>query len=228
MKLSGRTALVTGTARGIGPAIARALRAEGAHVLCHARTEDGAREAAVAVEGEPIWGDLAYETEIAAIAAQTRALAPRLDVLVHNAGILRRGGVEDVTADDLLEVYRVNVVAPILLTQALLPELRHARARIVVLSSTMGQFAGGMGGGSLPYRASKAAINVFVVNAAVELATVGIKINAMHPGWVRTAMGGPAASVTPEKAAETALFLASLPDDGPSGGFFRDGREIPW
>ena len=149
--------------------------------------------------------------------------------LVHNAGILLRGSAADVDRGALERSFAVNAVAPVLLTEALLPALRAARsARVVVVSSTMGQLAGGMSGGSLPYRMSKAAANVFVANCAAELARDGILLNAMHPGWVRTDMGGAGASVSVEEAAATALRLATLPDDGPSGRFHRRDEEIPW
>jgi NAD(P)-dependent dehydrogenase (short-subunit alcohol dehydrogenase family) len=123
----------------------------------------------------------------------------------------------------------VNVLAPFGLTQALLPALRRARhARIVVVSSTMGQFTNGMSGGSLPYRLSKAAVNAFTLTAAADLGPDGILVNAMHPGWARTDMGGRAATVEPDDAAKTALQLATIDAGGPTGRFWRDGVEIPW
>ena len=141
MLLDGQTALVTGTGRGLGPAIAGALGSEGARLLCHARTSEDAHRAAQDLGGEPVWGDLSGEEGIAAVAEQALALAPALDVLVHNAGILRRGGAADARRADIEACFAVNVLAPFGLTQALLPALRRAgHARIVVISSTMGQF----------------------------------------------------------------------------------------
>jgi len=126
-------------------------------------------------------------------------------------------------------VLAVNVLAPVFLTQALLGPLRAAdSARIVVISSTMGQLSHGMSGGSLAYRLSKAAVNAVVANSAAELRADGILVNAMHPGWVRTAMGGSGAHIEPERAAANALKLATLPDGGPTGSFFYDGEEIAW
>jgi NAD(P)-dependent dehydrogenase (short-subunit alcohol dehydrogenase family) len=229
MSLDGVHALVTGTNRGIGQAIARALRDAGSSLVCHARAETAAREAAAAVDGAPVWGDLSDPAQIRDIASQVGAVTPELGVLVHNAGLLRRGSIDDVSRADIDDVLAVNVYAPVFLTQALLPLLRAAgRARVVVVSSTMGQLSGGMSGGSLPYRLSKTAVHAFVVNTAAELRGDGILVNAMHPGWVQTAMGGPAAPISVEAAAAAALQLASLPDDGPTGGFFRDGKPIPW
>jgi NAD(P)-dependent dehydrogenase (short-subunit alcohol dehydrogenase family) len=229
MLLDGQTALVTGTGRGLGPAIVTALKSEGARVLCHARTEIDARRASIDLGGEPVWGDLASADGVAAAAAQAAQLAPQLHVLVHNAGVLRRGGVADALRSDIEDCFAVNVLAPFGLTQALLPSLRAAgHARIVVVSSTMGQFTSGMRGGSLPYRISKSAVNAFVANTASELAGAGILVNAMHPGWVRTDMGGSSASVAPEEAAKMALQLATLDAGGLTGRFWRDGVEIPW
>ncbi len=229
MLLDGQTALVTGTGRGLGPAIVTALKSEGARVLCHARTEIDARRASIDLGGEPVWGDLGTEQGIAAAAAQAAQLAPQLHVLVHNAGVLRRGGVADALRSDIEDCFAVNVLAPVGLTQALLPSLRAAgHARIVVVSSTMGQFTSGMRGGSLPYRISKSAVNAFVANTASELKDDGILVNAMHPGWVRTDMGGTSASVEPEQAAKMALQLATLDAGGLTGRFWRDGVEIPW
>jgi hypothetical protein len=229
MLLDGQTALVTGTGRGIGPAIVAALRSEGARVLCHARTEIDARRASIDLGGEPVWGDLSTAEGVREVGVQARQLAPQLHVLVHNAGVLRRGGVADAQRSDIEECFAVNVLAPFGLTQALLPSLRAAgHARVVVVSSTMGQFASGMRGGSLPYRISKAAVNAFVANTSSELASDGILVNAMHPGWVRTDMGGAGASVAPEQAARMALQLATLDAGGATGRFWRDGVEIPW
>ncbi len=229
MLLDGQTALVTGTGRGIGPAIVTALKSEGARVLCHARTEADARRASIDHGGEAVWGDLSTADGVAATAARAAQLAPQMHVLVHNAGVLRRGGVADALRSDIEECFAVNVLAPVGLTQALLPALRAAgHARVVVVSSTMGQFTSGMRGGSLPYRISKSAVNAFVANTASELAGDGILVNAMHPGWVRTDMGGSGAGVTPEEAARMALQLATLDAGGLTGRFWRDGVEIPW
>ena len=174
MLLDGQTALVTGTGRGIGPAIVTALRSEGARVLCHARTEIDARRASIDLGGEPVWGDLSTAEGVREVGAQAATLAPQLHVLVHNAGILHRGGVADVVRSDIEECFAVNVLAPVGLTQALLPSLRAAGlARVVVVSSTMGQLTSGMRGGSLPYRISKAAVNAFVANTASELPATG-------------------------------------------------------
>jgi NAD(P)-dependent dehydrogenase (short-subunit alcohol dehydrogenase family) len=155
------------------------------------------------------------------------AEAPALHVLVHNAGILRRGRLADTSPEDFTDTLDVNLRAPFFLTQELLPQLRAANgARIVVVSSRAGAMNEGMSGGSMAYRMSKAAVNAFVCNLAAELASDRILVNAMHPGWVRTDMGGRSAAVAPEDGADTVLFLATLPDGGPSGKFWFERRQI--
>jgi NAD(P)-dependent dehydrogenase (short-subunit alcohol dehydrogenase family) len=231
VRLSGKNALVTGTSRGIGPAIARALASEGARVLCHARREGDARTLADELGGVAIIGDLSTAEGVASVAAQTVAAAPALDVLVHNAAINPRGheSFDEVEPEIFDEVLRVNVMAPLFLTQALLGPLRAAgSARVVVLSSGAGQLSGGMGADGLSYRVSKAAVNAVTVVAAAALRGDGILVNTMSPGWVKTDMGGPDAELSPEEGADTAVFLATLPDDGPSGRFFYQRREIDW
>jgi NAD(P)-dependent dehydrogenase (short-subunit alcohol dehydrogenase family) len=227
VELDGRSALVTGTSRGIGPHIASGLAKLGARVLCHARREEDARGRAAEVGGVPVWGDLAGLDGVRSLASQVAAEAPALAVLVHNAGVLHRGRIDDTTPDDFADTLDVNVRAPFFLTQALLPQLRAAAgARVVVVSSRAGAMNEGMSGGSMAYRISKAAVNAFACNLAAELAPDGILVNAMHPGWVRTDMGGRSAAVAPEDGADTAIFLATLPDGGPSGKFWFERREI--
>ena len=112
--------------------------------------------------------------------------------------------------------------------EAIVPGMRErGYGRVVNLSSGAGQLSG-IGAGYPAYRMSKAALNALTRLTAAELGPGDIKINAMCPGWVRTDMGGPNATRTVEKGAETAVWLATLPADGPTGGFFRDRKPIPW
>jgi NAD(P)-dependent dehydrogenase (short-subunit alcohol dehydrogenase family) len=237
VRLSGKNALVTGTSRGIGPAIASAFAAEGARVLCHARCEGDAHARADELGGVPIFGDLSTEDGIASVAEQTIAAAPELHVLVHNAAINPRGheSFDEVERELFEEVLQVNVFAPLFLTQALLEPLRAAgSARVVMLSSGAGQFGDGKSGGGLfsgdglSYRVSKAALNAVTAVAAAALRKDGILVNSMNPGWVKTDMGGPGATLAPEEGADTAFYLATLPDGGPSGRFFYQRREVAW
>jgi NAD(P)-dependent dehydrogenase (short-subunit alcohol dehydrogenase family) len=116
------------------------------------------------------------------------------------------------------------------LTQALLGPLRAAghSGRIVIVSSDSGRFSVAKDGAAFPYRMSKAAVDMLTLNLAAALAPDGILVNAMHPGWMRTGMGGPDAPVAPEQAAEAALHLATLPDGGPTGRLWQDTRAVEW
>jgi NAD(P)-dependent dehydrogenase (short-subunit alcohol dehydrogenase family) len=226
--MTGRNALVTGASRGIGAAVADVLAEQGAHVICHARSETAARAAAERVAGSAVWGEFDRLEGVRQVADQTRALVSELHALVHVAAVLHMDRIDDVTLEALNQTWAVNVVAPILLTQALLEPLRAGRARIVAVSSTEGQLARGMPGGSLSYRVSKTALHAFVANAASDLAPDGIVVNAVHPGWVKTDMGGASAVVEPREAGENVAWLAGFPDGGPTGRFYFERREIPW
>jgi len=220
-------ALVSGASRGIGREIARQLAADhGFAVLAGARDPDGA--------GEPDHGsndwvqlDVADAASVQRLAERVRSEPGRLDVLVNNAGVY--GGHESVADFDLAEAHAVletNVFGAWRLTQAMLPLLHESpRARIVNVSSGAGQLSD-MDGGRAAYRVSKAGLNVLTrVLAADE---EGILTNSLCPGWVRTDMGGENAPRSVEEGADTAVWLATLPDDGPSGGFFRNREPIPW
>jgi NAD(P)-dependent dehydrogenase (short-subunit alcohol dehydrogenase family) len=228
--LADRTALVTGTSRGLGRAIAHLFAGEGARVVAHARTREAAEDVAGTVGGQPVWGDLATEEGVVAVARQAAALAPQLHVLVHNAGIGSPGGLDDHSRAQFDRVMAVNAAAPLFLTQALLGPLRAAgrKGRIVIVSSDSGRFTVAKNGVAFPYRMSKAAANMLTLNLAAALAPDKILVNAMHPGWMRTRMGGPEAPVDPEEAAQTALHLASLPDGGPTGHLWEDRQRIAW
>jgi NAD(P)-dependent dehydrogenase (short-subunit alcohol dehydrogenase family) len=188
-------------------------------VLRHARTA-----------GEGIWGDLATEDGIAAVAQQTVAAAPDLQLLVHNAAVNPRPeeSLDEVALATLRTVHAVNFEAPVLLTQALLGALRAgAPSQVIVVSSEAGQFSTGLGPRGLSYRTSKAAVNAFVVVAARALRTDGIRVNAVHPGWVRTDMGGPSAPLSVEQGARTVVELA-FRDDEPTGQMFDATGAVDW
>jgi len=138
----------------------------------------------------------------------------------------RTGAIEQHSRDQFDRVMAVNAAAPLFLTQALLGPLRAAgrAGRIVIVSSDSGRFSVAKNGVAFPYRMSKAAVNMLTLNLAAALAADGILVNAMHPGWIRTDMGGPDAPVSPAEAAETALHLACLRDGGASGNLRGDQR----
>jgi NAD(P)-dependent dehydrogenase (short-subunit alcohol dehydrogenase family) len=230
VKLAGRTALVTGTNRGLGLAITRRFAAEGARVLCHARTREAAEAVAESVGAEPVWGDLSTQEGVLATATEAAAIARKLHVLVHNAAVGSPGGIEDHSRDQFERVMAVNAAAPLFLTQALLGPLRAAgrQGRVVIVSSDSGCFSVAKNGVAFPYRMSKAAVNMLTLNLAAALAPHGILVNAMHPGWMRTDMGGPDAPVSTDEAAESALYLACLPDGGPTGRLWAERCQIEW
>jgi len=154
----------------------------------------------------------------------------RLDVLVNNAGIM----VDEGDADPIeeLEIVRdtmqTNVYGPLLLSRLAIPIMKSRRyGRIVNLSSGMGSLTE-MGAGYIAYRMSKAGINVVTRVLAAESEGMGILVNSVDPGWVKTDMGGRGATRSVAKGAESVVWLATLPDNGPTGGFFHDRKAVPW
>ncbi len=182
------------------------------------------------VGGEPVWGDLSTHAGVLEAANRASAIAPELHALVHNAGIGSPGALEEHSREQWERVLAVNAGAPLFLTQALLRPLRAAvpSARIVIVSSDSGRFSVAKDGVAFPYRMSKAAVNMLALNLAAALAADSILVNAMHPGWLRTDMGGTDAPVAPEQAAETAYYLATLPDGGLTGRLWHDKALIDW
>jgi NAD(P)-dependent dehydrogenase (short-subunit alcohol dehydrogenase family) len=220
-----RVALVTGTSRGIGPEIARELAADhGFMVFAGARDPDDVEE----VEGIiPIELDVTDQTEIDEAQERIGSEVGHLDALVNNAGVYGDPiGAADYDLDRAHEVLEVNTFGPWRLIQAFLPLLRRSsQPRIVNVSSGAGQLSD-MYGGRAAYRVSKAALNALTRTLAYD--EDDVKVNVMCPGWVRTDMGGSGATRSVEEGADTAVWLATLPDDGPTGGFFRDRESIPW
>ena len=191
--LAAKNALVTGTSRGIGRALAQAPSDAGARVLCHARTLAVATEVAEAVGGFRYSATWVARRSSNRFATQVDEAVAALHVLVHNAAINPRPREElgEIDAQVFEAVIGVNVAAPILLTQRLLPRLRAAgAARVVFISSAAGQFDGGMWPDGLSYAVSKAALNAASAVIASAVRPDGILVNAVHPGWVRTGMGG--------------------------------------
>ncbi|TWV32557.1 SDR family oxidoreductase [Streptomyces misionensis] len=237
--MNDRTALVTGANKGIGKHIARLLVAEGFVVHVGSRDAGRGRRAAEEIGGaaRPLVLDVTDPDSVAAAAATL----DRLDVLVNNAGVLPSlAPPTETTMDDFRRAYETNVFAVAAVTNAFLPALRRSpHPRIVNISSGTGsltwsthpnpQFTPGSGG-SAAYRSSKAALNALTVLYAQTLADDGVKVNALAPGRRATDLSHRAASGgDPAEAAQGAVRLALLPDDGPSGAFFSwDGTPVPW
>jgi NAD(P)-dependent dehydrogenase (short-subunit alcohol dehydrogenase family) len=231
-----RIALVTGANRGLGREIARRLAAEGMSVALTSRDPAKGQLAAadlrdqdLDVDSHPL--DVRDPHSAAELGRWIDSRYGRLDVLVNNAGILMDSHatrIEALNLDILHWTLETNLFGVLRVTQTLLPLMRRqGTGRIVNLSSGLGQLAE-MGAGTPAYRISKTALNAMTCILAADLADTGIKVNSMCPGWVRTDMGGPDAPRSVEQGADTAVWLATLPDDGPSGGFFRDRQPIAW
>jgi NAD(P)-dependent dehydrogenase (short-subunit alcohol dehydrogenase family) len=225
-------ALVSGANRGIGREIAHQLAADhGFLVLAGARDP----EAAGAPDHEAITYvplDVADQASVDRLADRVGSDPGRLDVLVNNAGIGGRTGygarLADADLEDIKEVLETNLFGALRLTKAMLPLLEQSpHPRVVNVSSGAGQLDD-MNGGITGYRLSKVGLNALTRMLADDEAESRLLVNSMCPGWVRTDMGGPSASRSVEEGADTAVWLATLPDDGPSGGFFRDRKPIPW
>jgi NAD(P)-dependent dehydrogenase (short-subunit alcohol dehydrogenase family) len=225
-----RVAVVTGGNRGIGLELVRQLAEEGLAAILGSRdlakgeaAAEPLRARGLAVEARQL--DVADAESVAAFAAGLE----RLDVLVNNAAIhydTWQSGV-DADLDVAREAFETNVLGAWRTTQACLPRLRGSpSARIVNVSSGAGQLTD-MGGGAPAYRLSKTALNALTRILAVELRGDGILVNAVCPGWVATDMGGPGGRRV-EDGAASVMWAVRLPDDGPTGGFFRDGRRLDW
>lgn len=230
-----RIALVTGGNRGIGLEICRQLAKLGIRVLLGSR--DSAKGAAAA--GELIAAKLPVEARELDVADDQSILecmnwirrdVGRLDILINNAGIMVEDADEAPEAELRIvrETMQTNVYGPLLLSRLAIPIMKSRRyGRIVNLSSSMGQLTE-MSAGYIAYRMSKAGINVVTRVLAAEAEGMGILVNSADPGWVKTNMGGRGANRTVYKGAETPVWLATVPEGGPTGGFFRDRKAIPW
>jgi NAD(P)-dependent dehydrogenase (short-subunit alcohol dehydrogenase family) len=233
--MGNRIALVTGANRGIGYEICRQLGQKGVCVVLTSR-DVGKGEAAVdklVAEGldihfQPL--DVTRPDSVESIYKYVQAEFKRLDILINNAGVYIDDAHSLVKMD--YGVYKTtmatNADGPLLLTQAFIPLMReHNYGRIINVSSGIGELSD-LSSSWPAYRLSKIMLNLQTRIFAQELRGSNILINAMCPGWVRTDMGGSAAPHSVEEGADTAVWLALLPDDGPQGGFFRDRKAIDW
>ena len=229
---NGRVALVSGANRGIGREIVRQLAERGVTTILGSRDEEKGRVAAEGMDGNVRVRhlDATDEKGIAQLAYDIEEEFGRLDVLVNNAGISIDRGQHGVDAD--LDVVResleMNLFGAWRLCEVFVPLMQRNRyGRIVNVSSGMGAL-NDMGGGSPAYRVSKTSLNALTRILASELRGMGILVNSVCPGWVRTDMGGSSASRTVEEGADTSVWAGTLSNNSPNGCFFRDRRQIPW
>ena len=228
-----RVALISGGNRGLGLEVARRLSEDGHAVVVGSRDLSKGEEAAAALGqlADACQLDVTDPASIESCIAEIDERHGRLDVLVNNAGIEGGGwrtSATDVDLDDVRETLETNLFGAWKLTQAALPFMRrNGYGRIVNLSSGMGQLTE-MGGHAPAYRVSKTGLNALTRMLTAELDGENILVNSCCPGWVRTDMGGPNATRSLEEGGDTPYWLATLPDDGPRGGFFRNRKPIPW
>jgi NAD(P)-dependent dehydrogenase (short-subunit alcohol dehydrogenase family) len=229
---NGRVALVSGGNRGIGLEICRQLADREITVILGSRDEESGRVAAEGLSGNVVVHqlDVAYEESVDRLAPFVEKEFGRLDILVNNAGISNDNGQRGANADlDLVrEALEANLFGAWRLCEMVIPCMqRQGYGRIVNVSSGMGALED-MGGGSPGYRISKTALNALTRILASELRGSGILVNSVCPGWVQTDMGSFRAPRPVEEGADTPVWAATLPNNGPTGGFFRDRRPIPW
>jgi NAD(P)-dependent dehydrogenase (short-subunit alcohol dehydrogenase family) len=221
------TYLVTGANRGIGLELCRQLVARGDRVIAVCRSASTELETIDAEIIDDI--DVSDPAEVAALAE--RLSGRSIDVLINNAGILRRsrlGEIDEAAVDDMVAQFRTNSIGPLLVTQALLPNLGHG-AKVGIVTSRMGSVSDNTSGGAYGYRMSKAAANIAGVSLAVDLADRGIAVALLHPGYVRTDMTGHDGFVDTDESTRGLLARMDELTVQTSGGFWHaNGERLPW
>jgi len=224
------TALITGANRGVGLAFTRRLAADGWRVHACCRMPEKAR-ALKALEGDVACHRLDVTNGLHLRALGRELSDEPLDLLINNAGIFGpRGGFGRIAYEDWLQVFDVNTLGPMRVAEAFIRHLEAAEApKLINLSSRLGSIAENASSGWHIYRSSKAALNMVTKCLSVDLAPRGVVVAALHPGWVRTDMGGRSAPDTPEASSDAMLATISRLTEADSGGFYAsDGEPIPW
>jgi NAD(P)-dependent dehydrogenase (short-subunit alcohol dehydrogenase family) len=223
-----QTILVTGAGRGLGLALAHVLTHRGHTVigtLRNLKEADGLKVLGAEIEVL----DVSDDASIAALGERLKGRA--IDVLVNNAGVgSQQSQLADLTGAELHSVFQINAFAPLLLTRALTPSLRAGKRKLVMnVTSQLGSITNNSGGSSYPYRASKSALNQLTKSLSVELGRDGFTCFVVHPGWVKTDMGGPGAPLSPEDSADALADRIEKSVADVNGKFLNyDGKEIPW
>jgi NAD(P)-dependent dehydrogenase (short-subunit alcohol dehydrogenase family) len=230
-----RVAVVTGANRGLGLEAARQLLSRGYRVALAARDAEAVDRARrslgiLAAEAMSVSLDVTDAASIAAARESIEARWGQADVLVNNAAILlgENDEVLSIPPEAYQQTFETNLFGAIETCRVFVPAMAaRGWGRVVNVSSGAGQLAG-MSTYAPAYSMSKAALNALTRILAATYRTAGVLVNAVDPGWVRTDMGGPSAPRSPEQGVDTIVWLATLPDDGPSGGFFKDRLRIEW
>jgi NAD(P)-dependent dehydrogenase (short-subunit alcohol dehydrogenase family) len=230
-----KISVVTGASQGIGFEICRQFAQKGITVVLTARNLKKGKIAVQELQKEGLdvsffSADVTKLEDIQALVTYVKEKFGRVDILVNNAGVHLNPteSALTVTLDTIKRSMETDVYGHLLLCQKIIPLMKqHHYGRIVNMSSKAGQLAT-MGANKLGYKMSKTALNVLTVVLADEVKGDNILINSMTPGWVRTEMGGADAPRTVEEGADTAVWLATLPSTGPTGGFFYERQSIPW
>jgi len=239
-----KIALISGANRGIGLETARQLGQLGITVVIGTRDLAKGQAAAEALKQEGIDAhtiqfDVLKPADIQAAVSKIEREYGVLDILINNAAILTEvlgtNTALTVSDQDLRRTFDSNFFAVIDVTNAFLPLLRKSAAgRIVNVSSIVGSLTThtspelGLNSKTLAYDSSKTALNAYTVHLADALKDTKIKVNSAHPGWIKTDMGTDAAPMELSYGAKTQVYLATLPEDGPSGGFFHLEDRVPW
>lgn len=230
-----RVSLVTGANRGIGVEVARQLAIGGFTTILGARDVQKGEKAASSLWQSglkviPVHLDVTEQKSIDDVKHLVEERFGKLDVLVNNAAILYDSWqrAENANIDTVREAFETNTLGAWRMCQSFIPLLRKSgHARIVNVSSESGSLTV-MGGGTPGYSVSKVALNALTRMLADEVRGSRILVNSVCPGWVATEMGGAGAPRTVEEGAASVMWAVTLPDDGPTGGFFRDGEQLPW
>jgi NAD(P)-dependent dehydrogenase (short-subunit alcohol dehydrogenase family) len=241
-----KIALITGANKGIGMETARQLAQKGIHVIIGARDAAKGQAAAQTLQAEGYKADfipleVSNEASVKQAAQTVSDRYGKLDILVNNAGINPEfpQGIftfEQMPLEMLTQIYQTNVFGPFLAIREFLTILRQSEAgRIVNISSTLGSLTEQSNPESpyyafniVGYNSSKTALNALTVQLAKQLAGTNIKVNSACPGWVKTDLGSAAAPRSVEEGARIIIQLATLPNDGPNGGFFDEAGAIGW
>ena len=241
-----KVAFITGANRGIGFETSKKLAETGVQVILGSRDLNKGTEAVEKLNALGLEVDLTQYDALDLKAPQKvfdyiSEKYKKLDILINNAGVLLTGDLfvtnsSTVSDKDIKDTFQTNLFSVISLTQKLLPLIRKSDAgRIVNVSTILSSLTLHSAKDSpispakeFAYNASKTALNAFTIHLANELKDTNIKVNSGHPGWVKTELGGPKAPVEVEDSYKTSLRLATLNDDGPTGGLFHEDDEIPW